>query len=135
VSALPEPQPATQPRTIIRPVGKRVLVQRVEAAKASKGGVLLPDDVQAREKPNEGVVLAVGNECGRQATQVEMLRLDMDPSNGVPQLVPFQPGDVVLFGAYAGLQLGGEEANLLLLGEDEVVAVRSQVAAAQTGES
>jgi chaperonin GroES len=119
--SLDDARPA--PRTIVRPVGNRVLVQRVAAQAVSKGGVVLPDEVQAREKPNEGVILAIGGGCG------------IAGEGPAQRLVEYRPGDVVLFGAYAGLPLQGEEAGLLLLGEDEIVAVRQPVAAAQTGES
>lgn len=114
-----EPQ---RPPTLVRPVGARVLVQRVQGAEQSKGGVLLPD--AARERPNEGVVLAVGDACGIPMSAELMDRFKVDPRGGIPRLVPFQKGDTVLFGAYSGLPLTGDEAGLVILGEDEVVAVR-----------
>lgn len=88
--------------SIIIPVGARVLVRRVEAEVVSKGGVVLPDAVAEKDRPHEGMVIAFGTRC----------------------TVPLHKGERVLFGAYAGLPLAGEDKDLVILNEDEIVAVR-----------
>ncbi|MEY4673491.1 MAG: co-chaperone GroES [Planctomycetota bacterium] len=91
----------------VTPLGDRVLVKRVQADEKTKGGIILPDT--AKEKPREGVVVAVGK--GK--------LLD----NGSRQALQVKSNDRVLFSSYAGseIKLDGEE--LLILGEDEILAV------------
>lgn len=91
----------------VTPLGDRVLVKRVAADDKTKGGIILPDT--AKEKPREGVVVSVGN--GK--------LLD----NGSRQTMSVKKNDRVLFSSYAGseIKLDGEE--LLILGEDEILAV------------
>ena len=91
----------------VTPLGDRVLVRRLEADEKTKGGIILPDT--AKEKPREGVVMAVGQG-----------RLN---ENGERQPMTVKPKDRVLFSSYAGseIKLGGEE--LLILSEDEILAV------------
>ncbi|MFN6147453.1 MAG: co-chaperone GroES [Planctomycetota bacterium] len=91
----------------VTPLGDRVLVKRVAADDKTKGGIILPDT--AKEKPREGVVVSVGN--GK--------LLD----NGSRQAMSVKKNDRVLFSSYAGseIKLDGEE--LLILGEDEILAV------------
>ena len=91
----------------VTPLGDRVLVKRVAADDKTKGGIILPDT--AKEKPREGIVVAVGN--GKQ--------LD----NGSRQAMSVKKNDRVLISSYAGseIKLDGEE--LLILGEDEILAV------------
>jgi len=91
----------------VTPLGDRVLVKRVAADDKTKGGIILPDT--AKEKPREGIVVSVGN--GK--------LLD----NGSRQAMSVKKNDRVLFSSYAGseIKLDGEE--LLILGEDEILAV------------
>jgi len=91
----------------VTPLGDRVLVKRVQADEKTKGGIILPDT--AKEKPREGLVVAVGK--GK--------LLD----NGSRQALQVKSNDRVLFSSYAGseIKLDGEE--LLILGEDEILAV------------
>ena len=91
----------------VTPLGDRVLVKRVQADDKTKGGIILPDT--AKEKPREGLVVAVGK--GK--------LLD----NGSRQALQVKSNDRVLFSSYAGseIKLDGEE--LLILGEDEILAV------------
>jgi chaperonin GroES len=91
----------------VTPLGDRVLVKRVAADDKTKGGIILPDT--AKEKPREGVVVSVGN--GK--------LLD----NGSRQAMSVKKNDRVLFSSYAGseIKLDGEE--LLILGEDEILAI------------
>ncbi len=91
----------------VTPLGDRVLVKRVAADEKTKGGIILPDT--AKEKPREGIIVAVGNG--------KMLE------TGARQPMSVKQKDRVLFSSYAGseIKLDGEE--LLILGEDEILAV------------
>jgi chaperonin GroES len=92
--------------TKIRPLHDRVIVKRLEEEDKSKGGIIIPDT--AKEKPQEGRVIAVGSgkhEDGK------VIPLDL------------KVGDKILFGKYAGteIKIGGEEH--LILREDDVLGV------------
>jgi len=91
----------------IRPLGDRVLVQRVEAEEKTAGGILLPDT--AKEKPKEGKIVAVGN--GK--------TLD----NGERSTFSVKNGDRVLFTSYAGTEVkfGGQE--YLIMREEDILGV------------
>ena len=92
----------------LKPLGNRVLVQRSKA-KATKGGILLPDTAQ--EKPKEGKVVAVGP--GKVDEQ------------GNKETMNVKVGDSVLFGSYAGTEvknLEGEE-EYLILSEDDILGI------------
>ena len=92
----------------IRPLHDRVVVRRKAEEQTSAGGIVLPGS--AKEKPNQGVVVAVGN--GRV--------LD----NGETRPVDVKVGDVVVFGKYAGsdtIEVDGEE--LVILSESDIKAV------------
>ena len=93
--------------TNVTPLGDRVLVKRVQADDKTKGGIILPDT--AKEKPREGIVVSIGN--GK--------LLD----DGSRQAMTVKPKDRVLFSSYAGseIKLGGEE--MLILSEDEILAI------------
>lgn len=94
-------------KTAVTPLGDRVLVKRVAADDKTKGGIILPDT--AKEKPREGIVVAVGK--GK--------LLD----SGERQAITVKAKDRVLFSSYAGseIKLDGEE--MLILGEDEILAI------------
>jgi chaperonin GroES len=91
----------------IRPLHDRILVKRIEEEAKSKGGIIIPDT--AKEKPQEGKVIAVGN--GKVNDDGELRPLDV------------RNGDRILFGKYSGseIQLEGEEH--LIIREDDVLAV------------
>lgn len=92
----------------IRPLHDRVVVRRKEEEQTSAGGIVLPGS--AKEKPNEGEVLAVGN--GKVLDNGETRALDV------------KVGDVVVFGKYAGsdtIEVDGEE--LVILSESDIKAV------------
>ena len=91
----------------IRPLHDRVIVRRVEEEKTSAGGIIIPD--AAAEKPEQGEILAVGN--GKP--------LD----DGGSRALEVKVGDKVLFGKYAGtgVKVSGEE--LLVMREDDLLAV------------
>jgi chaperonin GroES len=90
-----------------RPLHDRILVQRIEEQKKSKGGIIIPDT--AKEKPQEGRVVAVGN--GRVLEDGSLRPLEV------------KKGDRILFGKYTGseIKLDGEEH--IILREDDVLAV------------
>jgi len=91
----------------LRPLHDRIVVRRIEAKEAMLGGLYIPDS--AKEKPQEAEVVAVGNG-----------RLD-DKGHRIPLEV--KAGDKILFGKYSGsdVKIDGEE--VLIMREDEVLAV------------
>lgn len=91
----------------VRPLYDRVLVKRVEEETRSKGGLFLPES--AKEKPSEGIVLAVGQ--GRLS------------NNGEVRPLAVKEGDRVAFGRFAGteIQIDGEER--IVLREDEILGI------------
>jgi chaperonin GroES len=91
----------------VRPLHDRLLVRRVEEEETAKGGIIIPDT--AKEKPQEGEVLAVGN--GRILDNGTKLPLDV------------KAGDKILFGKYSGSEIKMEGEEVLILREDEVLAV------------
>ncbi|KAF3363038.1 10 kDa chaperonin [Chlamydiales bacterium STE3] len=90
----------------IKPLGNRVLVQRSKA-QTSKGGILLPDTAQ--EKPKEGIVIAVGPGKADEEGKVQPLSL--------------KEGDRVLFSSYAGTEVKEEDAEYLIMSEDDILGV------------
>lgn len=91
----------------VRPLHDRLLVKRIEEAETVRGGIIIPDS--AKEKPQEGEVVAVGK--GKVTEEGKVLPLDV------------KEGDRILFGKYSGneIKLDGEE--LLILREEEVLGV------------
>ncbi len=92
----------------IKPLGDRIVVKPLEAAEKTKGGIVLPDT--AKEKPQEGKVVAVG--------KGKVLE------NGSLQALEVKVGDKVLYGKYTGTEIStrdGEE--LLIMREDDVFAI------------
>lgn len=90
----------------INPMGNRVVVQR-EDAKATKGGILLPESVQ--KKPREGTVIAVGP--GKTDEKGKVQRMDV------------KVGDKILFSSYGGTEYKVDDAEYLILSEEDVLAV------------
>ena len=91
----------------VRPLHDRLLVRRIEEKETRKGGIIIPDT--AKEKPQEGEVLAVGN--GK--------ILD----NGTKVALDVKVGDKILFGKYSGTDIKIDGEEVLILREDEVLAV------------
>ncbi len=91
----------------IVPLNANVVIKRMPAEEATAGGIVLPDG--AREKPRQGRVLSVGD--GRRLP---------DGSHAAPQVAE---GDRVLFGDYAGTEVEIGDDELLILGEDEIMAI------------
>jgi len=91
----------------IRPLHDRVVVRRTEEERTSPGGIVLPDS--ATEKPIQGQVVAVGN--GKVLEDGSMRKLDL------------KKGDKVLFGKYSGTEVKVDGEELLVMREDDVMAV------------
>lgn len=91
----------------IKPLGDRILVQRLEAEEKTKGGIVLPDT--AKEKPKEGKVVSVGR--GRIT----------DEGKTVPLSV--KEGDKILFQSYAGNEVKIEGEEYIILREEEVLGI------------
>src|SRR5580658_6227767 len=90
----------------ITPLHDRVLVRRTEEKESVKGGIIIPDT--AREKPQEGEVVAVGS--GRRGEKGELIPLDV------------KPGDRILFGKYSGNDIKIDDEEFMILKEDEILA-------------
>jgi chaperonin GroES len=91
----------------VRPLHDRLLVRRVEEKETARGGIVIPDT--AKEKPMEGEVLAVGN--GKLLENGTTLALDV------------KVGDRILFGKYSGTEITIDGEDVLIVREDEVLAV------------
>ena len=91
----------------VRPLHDRLMVRRIEEKETAKGGIIIPDS--AKEKPQEGEVLAVGNG--------KILE------NGTKVALDVKAGDKILFGKYSGTEIKIDGEDVLILREDEVLAV------------
>ncbi len=91
----------------IRPLQDRLVVKRTQEEEKTKGGIIIPDT--AKEKPLEGVVVAVGS--GKSVKGGKVVPLDV------------KEGDKVLFGKYSGTEVKVEGEELVLLREEDVLAV------------
>lgn len=91
----------------VRPLHDRLMVRRIEEKETAKGGIIIPDT--AKEKPQEGEVLAVGN--GKILDDGTKLALDV------------KVGNKILFGKYTGTEIKIDGEDVLILREDEVLAV------------
>ena len=100
----------------ITPLHDRVLVRRLEEKEVVKGGIIIPDT--AKEKPQEGEVIAVGS--GRRE-KGEVIPLDV------------KPGDRILFGKYSGNDIKIDDEEYLILKEDEILAKIGAAAKAAGG--
>ena len=90
-----------------RPLGDRVLVKRVEEESKTKGGIIIPDT--AKEKPQEGEVVAVGP--GARAEDGTVTALDV------------QVGDRILFGKWSGTEVKVDGEELLIMKESDILGV------------
>ena len=91
----------------VRPLHDRLIVRRVDPKETAKGGIIIPDT--AKEKPQEGKVLAVGNG--------KILE------NGTKVPLDVKVGDKILFGKYSGTDIRIDGEEVLILREDEVLAI------------
>ncbi|MFQ5662699.1 MAG: co-chaperone GroES [Terriglobia bacterium] len=93
--------------TNVRPLHDRILIKRIEEGETVKGGIIIPDT--AKEKPQEGEVIAVGN--GKKTEEGKLVPLDV------------KAGDHILFGKYSGTDIRIDDEEYLILREEEVLAV------------
>ena len=91
----------------IRPLHDRVVVRRMEEERTSAGGIIIPDS--ATEKPNRGEVIAAGN--GKITDSGDVRAMDV------------KVGNQVLFGQYAGTVIKVDGEELLMMKEDDILAV------------
>jgi chaperonin GroES len=91
----------------IRPLHDRIVVKRQEEREVKKGGIIIPDT--AKEKPQEGKVIAVGN--GRVNEDGKKIPLDV------------KTGDKILFGKYSGSEVKLDDEEYLIMKEDDVLAI------------
>ena len=90
-----------------KPLGDRILVQRTEAEEEVRGGIVIPDT--AKEKPQEGIVVAVGD--GRVLDDGDRVELAV------------KAGDHILFGKYGGTETTIDDVEYLILREDDVLGI------------
>jgi chaperonin GroES len=91
----------------IRPLHDRVLVERIEEQEVRRGGIIIPDT--AKEKPQEGRVIAVGT--GKVTEDGKKIPLDV------------KSGDRILFGKYSGSEVKLDDKEYLILREEDVLAI------------
>ena len=91
----------------IKPLHDRILVRRIEEEGRTKGGIIIPDT--AKEKPSEGEIIATGK--GRINDKGKVVPLDV------------KKGDRILFGKYAGTEVKVKGEELLIMQENDVLAV------------
>ena len=91
----------------VRPLHDRIIVQRLDEGEQQIGGIIIPDS--AKEKPQQGKVLAVGE--GRMTDEGKRIPLDV------------HAGNLILFGKYSGQEIKLEGEDYLIMREDEVLAV------------
>lgn len=94
----------------LRPLNDRVIVERLEAAAVSKGGIIIPDN--AKERPVEGMVLAVGP--GRRNEKGERIPVNVTI------------GDRILFSKYSGNDIEIDGAKVTVVNEDDIVGVLTE---------
>lgn len=91
----------------LRPLQDRIIVKRVEEETMTAGGLFIPET--AKEKPQRGEIVAVGN--GKKTEDGKVLPLDV------------KVGDIVLFGKYAGTEVKVDGNDYLMMREDDILAV------------
>ena len=91
----------------IRPLGDKVLVRRLEAEAKTAGGIVLPD--AAKEKPKRGKIIAVG--------QGKLL------DDGTRAKLQVKKGDEVLFSSYAGTEITVDGKEMMIMSEDDILAI------------
>src|SRR5271166_685428 len=96
-----------------RPLHDRVLIRRVEAEQKTKGGIIIPDT--AKEKPQEGEVIAVGPGARDDSGKIQPLAVDV--------------GDRILFGKWSGSEVKIDDEDLLIMKESDILGILDPVAA------
>ena len=99
--------PASQTKIDIKPLGDRVVVESIEQAQQSAGGVILPDT--AKEKPQEGVILAVGP--GRRTDKGDVVAMEL------------KVGQRVIYSKYSGSEIKLDGNEYLIISEKDILAV------------
>src|SRR2546423_7657865 len=100
--------------TFIKPLHDRVLVKRIEEGEQVRGGIIIPDS--AKEKPQEGEVIAVGSGKYKE--------------DGSRQALDVKAGDRVLFGKYSSSEIEIDGEELLIMREDEILGIIQRTAVA-----
>ena len=100
-----------------RPLHDRVVVRRIESEEKTKGGIIIPDS--AKEKPQEGEVIAVG--AGKYK------------EDGTRQALDVKAGDRILFGKYTSSEIKIDGEELLIMREDEILGIITRAGAAAGG--
>ena len=90
-----------------RPLHDRILVRRVESEEKTKGGIIIPDT--AKEKPQEGEVIAVGPGARNEAGQIQPLDV--------------KPGDRILFGKWSGTEIVLDGQDFLIMKESDAMGI------------
>ena len=101
-------------KTNIRPLHDRVIVRRIDEGEQLRGGIIIPDT--AKEKPQEGEVIAVG--AGKYK------------EDGSRQALDVKAGDRVLFGKYSSSEIKVDGEELLIMREDEILGIITRAGAA-----
>ena len=91
----------------LKPIGDKIIIEVLEAAEKTAGGIVVPD--AAKEKPQEGKVIAIGE--GKLLSSGKI----------VPPTV--KPGDRILFGKYTGNEIKVDENEYLIMNEDDILAI------------
>ena len=91
----------------VRPLHDRIMIERLEEKEVKKGGIIIPDT--AKEKPQEGKVIAVGN--GKVGDNGKKIPLDV------------KAGDKILFGKYSGSEVKIDDKEYLILREEDILAI------------
>ena len=97
----------TKLKTKLRPLHDRVLIKRLEEQEVRRGGIIIPDT--AKEKPQEGKVIAAGN--GKVGDDGKKIPLEV------------KAGDKILFGKYSGSEVKLDDKEYLILREEDVLAI------------
>src|SRR5580698_2850518 len=107
--ALPVQQKTPEPKPFmnIRPLYDRIVVKRIDEQETSRNGIIIPDS--AKEKPQEGEVMAVGH--GKRLEDGKLVALDV------------KAGDRILFGKYSGNELTVQGTEYIIMREDDVLGV------------
>jgi chaperonin GroES len=101
----------------IKPLQDRVIVKRIEEGEQVRGGIIIPDS--AKEKPQEGEVIAVGE--GKYK------------DDGSRQTLDVRVGDRVLFGKYSGSEIKLDGDEFLIMREDDILGIISRAGAKKSG--
>ncbi len=91
----------------LKPLSDRVLVKPVEKEEVNKGGIIIPDT--AKEKPQEGEVIAVGP--GKRDDQGKLIPMDV------------KSGDKILYGKYSGTEVKMEDEEYLIMHQDDILGI------------